>query len=156
MREPPTVRVSRQFQAARRTVFAAWSSAEHVKAWFSPKTYSVAEARVEMRVGGAFEVCMVSLDGERHWSRGTFVAVSPDRSLAIETQVEDREGRALFRADTEVVFAEVEGGTRIDVVQRYAFLDPAMAAPMVAGAAEGWRTTLDKLEQEVGRMGGGV
>ncbi len=27
-----------------------------------------------------------------------------------------------------------------------------MAAPMVAGASEGWRTTLDKLEAEVHRM----
>ncbi len=44
----------------------------------------------------------------------------------------------------------------MDVVQTYTFIDPAMAAPMVAGAPEGWRTTLDKLEQEVVRMQGGA
>jgi hypothetical protein len=27
-----------------------------------------------------------------------------------------------------------------------------MAAPMLWGASEGWRTTLDKLEKEVARM----
>ena len=31
-----------------------------------------------------------------------------------------------------------------------------MAAPMVAGAPEGWRTTLDKLEQVVVRLQGGA
>jgi uncharacterized protein YndB with AHSA1/START domain len=44
----------------------------------------------------------------------------------------------------------------MDVVQTYTFVDPSMAAPMVAGAPEGWRTTLDKLEQEVLRMAGAV
>ena len=32
-------------------------------------------ATVEMRVGGAFEVCMRSPAGEEHWTRGTFVEV---------------------------------------------------------------------------------
>jgi uncharacterized protein YndB with AHSA1/START domain len=63
-------------------------------------------------------------------------------------------GRPLFRARTEVTFTDVLGGARMDVVQTYAFIDPAMAAPMVAGAAEGWRTTLDKLDAEVLRMTG--
>ena len=48
----------------RETVFKAWSSAEHVKRWFSPATYTVPDAKVEMRVGGAFDVCMRSPDGE--------------------------------------------------------------------------------------------
>ncbi len=44
----------------------------------------------------------------------------------------------------------------MDVVQTYTFIDPSMAAPMVAGASEGWRTTLDKLEQEVLRLVGAI
>jgi hypothetical protein len=44
----------------------------------------------------------------------------------------------------------------MDVVQTYTFIDPSIAAPMVAGAPEGWRTTLDKLEKQVVRMQGGT
>ena len=44
----------------------------------------------------------------------------------------------------------------MDVVQTYTFVDPSIAAPMVAGAQEGWRTTLDKLEKQVVRMQGGA
>lgn len=155
-RQPPPLKVSRTFHARRETVFKAWSSADHVRNWFSPLTYSVPDARVEMRVGGAFEVCMLSPSGERHWTRGNFVEVTPHSRLVIDMHATDSEGRPLFRALTEVTFTDAPaGGTTMDVVQSYTFIDPAMAAPMVAGAAEGWRTTLDKLEQEVLRISSG-
>src|SRR5271166_6563958 len=82
--EPAPVRVSRVFGAPRETVFKAWSSADHIKRWFCPDGYSVPEAKVEMRVGGAFEVCMRSPEGVYHWTRGTFTEVSPPDRLAID------------------------------------------------------------------------
>jgi uncharacterized protein YndB with AHSA1/START domain len=154
--EPEVVRVSRVFRARREDVFRAWSTAEHVRRWFSPVSYTVAEAVVELRVGGRFDVCMRSPAGTGHWTRGTFLEVVPPARLAIEMDVTDAAGTRLFRAWTEVGFFEEGGGTRMDVVQRYQFVAPAMAAPMVAGAAEGWRTTLDKLALEVAHREAGT
>jgi uncharacterized protein YndB with AHSA1/START domain len=155
LQQPPPLRVSRTFHARRELVFKAWCAAEHVRNWFSPRTYSVADATVEMRVGGAFDVCMLSPSGERHWTRGKFVEVTPHSRLVIDMHATDLQGRKLFRAYTEVTFTDaVAGATTMDVVQTYTFVDPAMAAPMVAGAAEGWRTTLDKLDQELLRLPG--
>jgi len=154
--QPQPFRISRVFHAPRETVFKAWSSADHIKRWFSPETYSVPDAKVEMRVGGPFEVCMRSPTGEEHWTRGTFVEVVPHSRLVIDTHVEGYAGEPLFRAYTVVDFADALGGTRMDVVQTYTFIDPSIAARMVAGAPEGWRTTLDKLEREVLRMRGGA
>ena len=71
LQQPAPLRLSRVFHARRETVFKAWSSADHVKRWFSPETYSVSGAIVEMRVGGPFEVCMRSPRGEAHWTKGT-------------------------------------------------------------------------------------
>ena len=152
--QPPPLRVSRVFHARRETVFKAWSSTDHVKRWFSPETYTVSDARVEMRNGGAFDVCMRSPTGEEHWTHGMFVEVTPHSRLVIDSHVTDRAGKQLFRADTEVNFSDALGGTQMDVVQTYTFIDPSLAASMVAGAREGWRTTLDKLEKEVVRMQG--
>jgi len=154
--QPPPLRLSRVLHARRETVFKAWSTADHVKRWFSPETYTVPDATVEMRVGGRFDVCMRSPTGEEHWTRGTFVEVTPHTRLVIDMRATDRAGQPLFRAYTEVEFADALGGTRMDVVQTYTFIDPAIAAPMVAGAPEGWRSTLDKLEKEVVRMQGGT
>jgi len=156
VRQPPPLRLSRVFHARRETVFKAWSSSDHVKRWFSPETYTVPNAKVEMHVGGRFDVCMCSPGGEEHWTRGAFVEVTPYTRLVIDLQAADSAGKALFRAYTEVDFSDALGGTRMDVVQTYTFIDPSVAAPMVAGAPEGWRTTLDKLEAEVVRMQGGA
>ena len=148
------LRLSRTFHAPRETVFKAWSSADHVKRWFCPETFTVPDAKVEMRVGGPFEVCMRSPAGEEHWTRGVFVEVAPYARLVIDTQVTDSAGKQLFRAYTEVDFADALGGARMDVVQTYTLIDPSVAW-MVAGAPHGWRTTLDKLEKEVVRMRAG-
>jgi uncharacterized protein YndB with AHSA1/START domain len=148
------LRITRLFHARRETVFKAWTGAEHVKRWFSPQTYSVSDATVDPRVGGAFDVCMRSPSGEEHWTRGTFAIVAPHERLVIDMRTTDSAGALLFTATTEVDFLDALGGTQVDIVQRYTLIDPAVAAPMVAGAPEGWRTTLDKLEQEVLRMAG--
>ena len=150
--QPLAVRLSRLFHARPETVFAAWSSADHVKRWFSPETYTVSNATVEMRIGGPFDVCMRAPDGTEHWTRGTFVEVVPHTRLIIDMRVVDGGGDPLFRAYTEINFSETLGGTIMDIVQTYTFNDPAIAAPMVDGAPEGWRTTLDKLAREVVRL----
>lgn len=156
VQQPEPLRLSRVFHARRETVFKAWSSAEHVKRWFSPETYTVPDANVEMHVGGSFDVCMRSPTGTEHWTRGTFVEVTPYTRLVIDMHATDGTGKKLFGAYTEVTFSDAVGGTQMNVVQTYTFLDPSIAAPMVAGAPEGWRTTLDKLEEEVVRMQGGA
>jgi uncharacterized protein YndB with AHSA1/START domain len=152
---PPPLRLSRIFHARRETVFKAWSSAEHVKRWFSPETFTVPEATVEMHPGGPFELCMRSPAGEEHWLRGKFVEIVPHTRLVIDMLVADSTGKQLFQAYTEVEFADALGGTRMDVTQTYTILDPS-AAWMVDGAPHGWASTLDKLEQEVVRMQGGT
>jgi uncharacterized protein YndB with AHSA1/START domain len=154
-RQTPPLRLSRVFHAPRETVFAAWSTDDHVKRWFSPETFTVSDATVQMHVGGAFDVCMRSPTGEEHWIRGTFVEVVPCTRLAIDMHVTEGAGKPLFRAYTEVDFSDALGGTRMDVVQTYTLIDRSMAW-MVAGAPEGWRTTLDKLANEVVRMQGGT
>lgn len=151
----PPLKLSRVLHARRETVFKAWSSSEHVKRWFCPETFTIPEAKVEMRAGGPFEVCMRSPTGEEHWIRGTFTEVTPNTRLVIEMRVTDSAGKPLFGAHTEVDFSDALGGTQMDVTQSYTLIDPSKAW-MVTGAPEGWRTTLDKLEKLVVQMQGGV
>ncbi len=150
--QPPPLKVSRVFHARRETVFKAWSTADHLKRWFAPAPCSLPEARVEMHVGGPFEVCMLLPSGEKHWVRGTFAEVTPVSRLAIDMRVTDDAGAPLFNAFTEVDFTDVPGGTRMDATQTYTIFDAALAPRMIAGATQGWRTTLDQLEREVMRM----
>jgi len=148
------LKLSRTFRAPREIVFEAWSSAEHVSRWFAPEPLTVPNAKVELRAGGAFEICMRFPNGGEHWSRGTFVEVEPPRRLVFEGEALGLKGEPAFRARTEVDFTEVPGGTRLDVTQTYTILDPSAEA-MIKGAPQGWASTLDNLAREVARMQGG-
>ena len=150
----PPLRISRAFSVSRAALFAAWSSADRVKRWFSPGSYTVLDATVDMRVGGVFNVRLRGPYGGERLIRGTFVEVIPHDRLVIDMAVADTEGARLFKAVTKITFAEDAVGARMDVVQNYALVDPAVAVPMVWGASEGWRTALDRLAEEVARMRG--
>jgi uncharacterized protein YndB with AHSA1/START domain len=148
--KPEPLVISRHFAAPRDLVFKAWSSAEHIKRWFSPEGCSVPEAEIDFRAGGVFAVRMRMPSGEIHWIRGTFGEVlAPDR-LAFTAGVTfgDKER---FTVHTIVTFEDEGIGTRMTVNQSYEIHDPAFLFA-VEGAAEGWRTTLDKLEREVARI----
>jgi uncharacterized protein YndB with AHSA1/START domain len=150
----PPLKLSRLLHARRETVFRAWSAAEHVKRWFAPEGCAVLQATVEMRVGGTFDVNMQAPSGETNWLRGTFVEIVPDTRLVIDMRIDDSAGAALFRAYTELDFADAPGGTRLDVTQTYTLIDLSKAW-MLAGAPQGWNSTLDNLERAAARMQGG-
>ena len=147
------VRVSRVYPALRELVFKAWSSADHVKNWFTPPGMTTPHCEVQMQAGGPFVVCMQMPNGIQHWTRGSFVEVTPPERLVIDMGATDAAGRVLFRAYTEVTFSEVVGGTKMDVVQTYTLLVPE-AEMMIAGAPQGWAGTLDNLGAEIKRMQG--
>lgn len=144
--KPKVVKLTRTLHALKERVFAAWGSAEHVSRWFAPAPYTVPEAVIEMRPGGAFDICMQAPDGGRHWTRGRFVEVVPSERLVIEMAPTDFEGRTVFRAHTVIELFDAMGGTRIEVTQTYEILDPAAEA-MVAGAEMGWTATLEQFEK---------
>jgi uncharacterized protein YndB with AHSA1/START domain len=151
---PPPLVISRTFAAPRALVFQAWSTADHIKRWFSPETCSVPKAEIEFRVGGVFVVCMRLPDDAEHWCHGTFTELSPPERLAFTVDVSEG-GPPKFTVQTTVTFEEHGGATRMTVRQSYELHDKSQRGP-IEGAAEGWRTTLDKLEAELVRMQGGV
>jgi uncharacterized protein YndB with AHSA1/START domain len=146
-----TVAVSRIFAAPRELVFRAWSSADHLKRWFCPAGYTVPEAEVEFRVGGVFNICMRSPEGNDHWIKGQYAEIVPHTRLVIDMNVIGEQDKPLFRAYTVVSFADQSGGTLLSVTQSYTLFEP-LAAAMIQGASRGWAQTLDRLEQEVARM----
>jgi uncharacterized protein YndB with AHSA1/START domain len=148
--KPAPLMISRCFSAPRALVFKAWSSAGHMKNWFSPEGFTVPEAVVDFRAGGVFDICMRSPEGQDFWSRGSYVEVSPPERLVFFVSAVVGEERK-FTAHTTVTFAVDGMGTLLTVRQEYEIHDEAFLAA-TQGAPEGWRTTLDKLEEEVARI----
>ena len=156
VQQPLPLRLSRVFHAPRETVFKAWSSAEHVKRWFSPETFTVPDAKVQMHVGGPFDVCMRSPTGEEHWTRGTFVEVSAAHPAGDRHGLHRQHRHGSCSAPIPRSISPTRSAGRAWTWCRATrSIDPSMAW-MVTGAPDGWRTTLDKLEKEVVRMQGGT
>lgn len=142
--------ISRAFAAPRALAFKAWSSADHMKRWFSPEGCSVPEAEIDFRPGGACRICMRMPDGQDHWMRGVFVEVAPPARLAFDSEVTFADGRK-FSARTLVTFEDDGHDTLMTVRQEYEIPDASLLVA-AEGAPEGWRTTLDKLEREIARL----
>ncbi|MBV8851265.1 MAG: SRPBCC domain-containing protein [Methylobacteriaceae bacterium] len=148
--KPKPLVISRTFAAPRATVFKAWSTAEHMKRWFSPEGFTVPEAEIDFRPGGVCAICMRSPAGQDMWSRGKYIEISPPDRLVFISEVANGTMPA-FSAHTTVTFEDEGAGTRMTVRQVYDIHDENFRAA-IEGASEGWRTTLDKLEQELARM----
>ncbi len=150
---PPTLRFTRDFHAPPELVFRAWTRAEHVCRWFAPEPLTVPEAKIEARVGGAWNVTMRMPGGELHRMEGEVLEIAPPHRLAIRMRIFDDAGATLFTAHTTAQFRHgPSGGTRLDIEQTYDLVDLERAAPMVGGAEAGWRSSLDNLGREVARL----
>jgi uncharacterized protein YndB with AHSA1/START domain len=151
---PEPLVIERHFDAPRAIVFQAWTTAEHMKNWFSPEHFTTPEAVIECRPGGRFDLCMQAPDGQKFWNHGRFIDVVENESLSFEAGAHvDDSGNAPFAVRTFVTFADDGDGSLMSVRQEYEIYDEAAKA-MVGGAPEGWRTTLNKLEAEVARIKG--
>jgi uncharacterized protein YndB with AHSA1/START domain len=141
--------ISRVFAAPRDLVFRAWSTEDHMKRWFSPERCFVPEAEIDFRPGGVFAVHIRSEEGEDYRWRGKFIEVSAHDRLVF-TSLVTIAGSARITVDTEVTFEDEGAGTKMTLRQQGVIHDENF--PGTGGAAEDWRTTLDKLEREVTRM----
>jgi len=148
--KPKPLVITRIFPAPRELVFKAWSNAEHMKRWFSPEGYTVPEAEIDFRPRGVCAVCMRSPEGQEFWSRGKYIEISPPDRLVFTSGVAVGDSPK-FTAHTTVTFEADGAGTRMTVHQVYDIHDESFRFA-VEGAPEGWRTTLDKLEQEIARI----
>ena len=69
--KPKPLVISRVFPARRELVFKAWSTAEHMKRWFSPETYTIPDAEIDFRPG-VCAICMPLSRRRDFWSRGVY------------------------------------------------------------------------------------
>ena len=110
-----SVRVERVIRADRERVFRAWTEAGQMKRWFAPQGFTIPEAEVDARPGGAFRVLMRAPDGSEHVARGAFRRVEPPSLLTFTWAWES----AAEEADETLVTVELTeqgDGTRVLLV----------------------------------------
>jgi uncharacterized protein YndB with AHSA1/START domain len=131
----------RTFDAPRAAVFAAWSTAEHLSRWFSPRPLTTSRCEVDFRPGGVFRLVMSTPEGTEYPFDGKFVEIVAPSLIVFTGRVHDDND-----CETTVTFTEEGGKTTLAVRQTYAFESDA-----TRGAPQGWGLTLDQLGEHVAR-----
>lgn len=139
-KEKPRFQTSRVFDAPRRLVFAAWSTAENMKQWFAPDGFTMEECVHEFRPGGTFSFVFRG-HGMVAPCVGTFREVVPHERIVFAARIHDE-----IDAVTTLTFLEHDGKTTLAVDQVY-----SKSGPPTEGAPVGWGQTLDHLAAFVAR-----
>jgi len=147
-----TSTIVRTFHAPRAAVWAAWTEAQQLKAWWGPHHFTNASVSVDLRVGGTQRIDMHGPDGASYPMASTYREISPPDRLVLHSRVmADDAGNALFEVLTTVSFAEERGRTTVTVVDEVVGASDG-AAMHLAGMESGLDQSLERLGAHLGSL----
>lgn len=92
-KENRTIHVKREFSAALRLVWQAWTTAELLDLWWGPKPWRAETKSMDFSEGGHWLYAMVGPAGERHWSRVNYLAIHKEESFTAIDGFCDEQGK---------------------------------------------------------------
>jgi uncharacterized protein YndB with AHSA1/START domain len=144
--------LERTVDIAPELVWAAWTTPEHLKQWFTPRPWTTVHCEIDLRPGGAFHTVMRSPEGQEFPGTSCYLEVVPGRRLVWTSALGAayRPNPASGAPDGELLFTafitlEPHGrGTRYTA--RVLHADPASRERHEAmGFHTGWGRALDQL-----------
>jgi len=144
--------LTRTFDAPPELVFAAYSSCEHLKNWWGPRSWPMVECTMDFRVGGVWHYCLRGPnEGDMSWGRAVYDEIVEAERLAYTDSFSDEEGNvneAMPQTRTTVTFANAGGRTRLTMVARYDSPE-ALQTVLDMGMDAGITETLDRLDEHL-------
>ncbi|MFP5078123.1 SRPBCC family protein [Rhizobium sp. YIM 134829] len=126
-------------------LFRCWTEPALIEQWFVPKPWTVSEAVVDLRPGGANRIVMRSPDGVEMPNRGVYLEVVPNRKLVFtDAYIEAWVPSEKPFMTAIISFEPEEGQTRYTArVRHWSKTDRDAHEQM--GFQEGWGTCADQL-----------
>ena len=153
--------VTRLFNAPRELVWKANTEPDRMSKWFAPAGADAGVKQMELRVGGVCHYYQRAADGSNEvWGLMTFVEVDPLERLVYRQSFSDAEGNITAhpmaptwprKMNSKVTFEDLGNNTTRMTVEWTPFEaseeEVAMFESARAGMDQGWKGTLDKLEE---------
>ncbi len=137
-----TLTITRIFDAPRDLVFRAWTDPDQLAQWWGPEHLHAPResVTVEPRVGGVWAATMVMDDGGQEFpTSAAFTQIDPPNGFALH----DGPNEIFpFASDLSVSFEELDGGTRMTIVQSFHTESFDFGDSIL-----GWGTSLEKLRR---------
>ena len=137
--------VRRTFDAPARIVYLAWTTPEHMKRWWAPRSFGAImyECDMDLRVGGKYRF-VFGKEGEPKMAfSGVFREVVPNAKL-VSTQLFEQMPQA-GEAIVTTTFAERDGKTYLELHQLFPSKE-ALVGAVASGMTDGMRVTFAQLE----------
>ena len=142
--EAQQVAITHVFDAPIEQVFRAWTDPDELAAWYGPAGMRTPREniQIDLRVGGRYELTMVSLDGDREFSIGyEIVELSPPELLVLRSDPMPAASKG-DSTTVRVALEDLDGRTRMTLTD----------GPLPFGrehAEAGYRAAVDKLAAHV-------
>ena len=149
--DDPVIVLTREFDAPRELVFAAYTRPEHLRRWWGPSWVEMSACEIDLRLGGAWRyVFYKKPDGPPQTFKGVFQEIVPSERL-VYTMIYDQPFLRDHPATVTQTFEQ--HGTRTLMMETirhetFEFRDGHLHSGMEAGAAE----SLDQLEDVLKTM----
>ncbi len=139
--------ITRTFNATPELMFQLWTDPKHLKQWFGPRGFTIPTCDIDARPGGNMRLDMQGPDGRIYPGAGQYIELQEPGLIVFTTSALDREGKPLFENMNRITFTkEGDNKTLMTLTVVAAKIRPE-GAPYIAGMNEGWKQTLDKLDE---------
>lgn len=126
-------------------VWAAWTTPEHIKKWFTPAPWKTVDCEIDLRPGGAFRTTMQSPEGQLFPNTGCYLEVVPNQKLVWTDALLPGYRPANESFMTAIILIEPKGaGTKYTAIAIHKD-EEGRKKHEEMGFAEGWGTALDQL-----------
>ena len=140
--------IERTFNAPRELVWKVITECEHLKKWNGPKGYTCPDFSSDFRVGGKYLNSMMDEKGNKIWGTGIYKEIVPLEKLVCSDSFADENGNPVTSDHYDMpgmplemtitfLLEEESGKTKLTV----------MHEGVEPGAAMGWNSCLDKMEE---------
>lgn len=137
MPDATTLVLRRTFDANMRALFDALTTPSAITEWFGPGPFRVANAAIDLRVGGAWLIEMVSPEGNAHNVGGEYLEVNPPHGVSFTWAWQNEPSEI---SHVSYALTPAEGGTTLTLT--HSRLPSESSRDM---HAQGWNGALDKL-----------
>lgn len=134
----------RLIDAPRERVFEAWTSQEHLSAWWGPNGFTTTTSKFDFRPGGEWRFVMHGPDGRDYENRVTYDEIKTNERIVYHHGggADDLEPVAFV---TTVTFENDAGKTRLTMSAEFASAEECERVKRDVGAEEGGRQTTARL-----------
>ena len=146
--------IDRTFHVPVERLFAAFSSAEAIKAWWWPKDLFTDHVELDFREGGRYFINMKGYEQGGGGMTGKFEEIVPNRLLVMTDRFADENGRAISAKEAkmpgewpEMVYITFEFKSLSKGSSRFHLSQEGIPNELQKDCIQGWSQSFDKLEK---------